>query len=96
MDERLSEEATVRRCPICGGTFEQRFVTFVADEATLLVEGVPAEVCKQCGEQVYSWSVAKVLEQLQLGALEPETYRQVPAFEFESARSHLRKQPASA
>ena len=43
----------VTRCHLCGGETERALVTaenWWGDELAL-VEGVPADVCQQCGEQ---------------------------------------------
>jgi YgiT-type zinc finger domain-containing protein len=86
MDERLQEEED-RRCWVCGGDYEPRVVTFCAayEDDAVIVEGVPAEACKQCGEETYSWETSEVLEAVQLGKLQPHFVKQVPAFNYQSA-----------
>lgn len=54
------------RCPICrhGGTQPGAVtVTLQRGEATIIVKGVPAEVCEDCGEYCLAEEVARrVLE----------------------------------
>ena len=44
------------KCSFCGGELKNTTVTFSyeEDETYILVEHVPAEVCSQCGEKLYT------------------------------------------
>lgn len=52
------------RCYRCGGAVEGREVRFSleTDRGLVLVDGVPANVCVQCGEQTFSSAVVQRLE----------------------------------
>ena len=53
-------------CPLCGGSKEKGTTTFTVElgEGVIVVRGVPAGVCSQCGEAWIPNDVAKKLEQL--------------------------------
>jgi YgiT-type zinc finger domain-containing protein len=51
------------RCPVCGGDKAPGSTTFTADwdEGVLVIRGVPALLCQQCGE---AWIQDQTAEQL--------------------------------
>jgi YgiT-type zinc finger domain-containing protein len=83
------------RCVFCGGEVEGRSVTFTYHEGDkcLLVENVPAEVCRQCGEETYAPDVADELLRLARGLAQgfardkfrPVRTVEVPVFSFRSS-----------
>lgn len=54
------------QCPTCGGKKEQGKTTFTVDtgESIIVVRGVPATVCNQCGDEWFEDSVAEKLESI--------------------------------
>lgn len=54
------------RCYRCGGAVVMRKVRFSleTDRGLVLIDGVPAEVCVQCGEQTFSIDVVQRLEEM--------------------------------
>ena len=54
------------RCRHCGGTLEDRSVTYAqpSDGRVTIVRNVPAEVCRQCGESLFSGKTAKHIQEL--------------------------------
>lgn len=54
------------RCYQCGGTTTERKVRFhlETDAAMVFVENVPARVCTQCGEEVFSMDVVEKLQRM--------------------------------
>ena len=60
------DSRTVTRCYLCGGETERQLVTAENwwGEAVSLVEGVPADVCQQCGETYFDAATCRVLDQL--------------------------------
>ena len=72
------------KCVFCGGKVEKKIVTFSHqdEEHCLFVEGVPAEVCKACGEKTYSPEVADKLLGLSKDKPKPSKTIQVPVYEF--------------
>ena len=53
-------------CFYCKGSLEHKLVNHIVDlgDTIIIVKGVPAEVCSQCGEVSYSNEVAKRLEEI--------------------------------
>ena len=60
----MTEET--RRCWRCGGAMAPGTVTYCysGTHGTVLFENVPAEVCGQCGESVYSGRVVDQIHQI--------------------------------
>jgi YgiT-type zinc finger domain-containing protein len=55
------------RCPYCGGRVTHgHLVTYTDDssEPVVIVRGVPAQVCRQCGEHFFDSDVAAQLSRL--------------------------------
>lgn len=57
------------KCWRCGGDVEERTVRFCVCDVSpvIMIQDVPAQVCKRCGEQVFSDSTTKVFEQIRDG-----------------------------
>jgi len=53
-------------CSFCGGTVEERVVSvdYRTKAGLVIIENVPAGVCRQCGEHYYTAEVAKAMERL--------------------------------
>ncbi len=54
------------RCPICGGEKAPGRTTYSAELGTgvVVVRNVPAETCKQCGEEWIGPDAARTIEQI--------------------------------
>ncbi len=52
-------------CEYCGGELQEKFVTLhrKVKGKYILVENVPAGVCKQCGTRYYAANVLKMIEE---------------------------------
>jgi YgiT-type zinc finger domain-containing protein len=71
-------------CDICGGTMVEQQVTYriELDDTLVVIENLPARVCLQCGETLYS---AETVEQLQGTAWQrknPLRVLETPVFDF--------------
>ncbi len=57
----------MKKCAICGGKTEHKIVDIPTElkDKFLIVTGVPADVCTQCGEIYYSIDVARELEKIE-------------------------------
>lgn len=75
------------KCAFCGGELKKKFVTFSYQdsESYILVEHVPAEVCSQCGERLYSPEVTDALLQFAKRQGEPVKLIEVPVYDFSEA-----------
>ena len=53
-------------CSFCGGSVEEQLVNvdYRTKAGLVIIENVPAGVCRQCGEQYYTAQVAKAMEKL--------------------------------
>lgn len=53
-------------CSFCGGSVEEQSVNvdYRTKAGLVIIENVPAGVCRQCGEQYYTAQVAKAMEKL--------------------------------
>jgi HTH-type transcriptional regulator / antitoxin MqsA len=72
-------------CHICGSTeFEQVFVdqVFTMNGNYVVVEHIPARVCKQCGEKVFSREVTEKVRKLLHGEQEPVRRVEVDVFDL--------------
>ncbi len=54
------------RCYFCGGKLVSGLATipFVVGSSVVVIKGVPAEVCGQCGEALMSSEVAAIVDHL--------------------------------
>jgi YgiT-type zinc finger domain-containing protein len=70
------------RCPVCGGTEEATRVTFTAtiEGSLLTIEEVPALVCRQCGEEMFSAGTMKRIEALLAAHPRPARVAEVPVY----------------
>ncbi len=52
-------------CFMCKGNLEEKKVNYVVDlEKTIIIKGVPAKVCTQCGEQYFDDETAENIEKI--------------------------------
>lgn len=51
---------------MCKGTLEEKKVNYIVDleETIIIIKGVPAKVCKQCGEQYFDDKTSENIEAL--------------------------------
>ena len=83
-----TDEVLSLRCSSCGSTnvhASRVRSAFWHDERLVVVEGIPALVCDQCGEQFYDDATAIGLDLLRGGGFPPENARraiEVPVFEY--------------
>jgi YgiT-type zinc finger domain-containing protein len=72
-------------CSFCDGELEERLVQheYRWEGKLFLFEGVPARVCRQCGEMYFDAQVIKAMERAVLNRLRPERMLQVPVYSYE-------------
>lgn len=53
-------------CFMCKGNLEEKKVNYVVDleETIIIIKGVPAKVCGQCGEQYFDDEIAENIEKM--------------------------------
>jgi YgiT-type zinc finger domain-containing protein len=83
MDNSMKENTL---CATCGSTTEANTVTYehTIGDRHVLVTGVPAYVCTQCGNSNFDFAVAVQLEKL-LDDGSPVRTVQTPVYEFLAA-----------
>ena len=71
-------------CAFCGGELKKTTVTFSyeEDDTYIFVEHVPAEVCPQCGEKLYTSEVTEALLKIAGRPIKPAKFIQVPVYDF--------------
>lgn len=53
-------------CFMCKGILEEKKVNYIVDleETIIIIKGVPAKVCKQCGEQYFDDKTSENIERI--------------------------------
>ena len=77
------------KCRTCGGTFEEEQITYpqkFGDNIAIL-ENVPAEVCKQCGDELFHVDVVKKIEQLLWSGTAPVRIAHIPVYSLAEGQS---------
>ena len=72
-------------CHVCGShEAEQKLITetFTVRGETVLVEHIPANVCKQCGEVMFDLSIAEHIRELLNDRRIPTRRVSIPVYEF--------------
>lgn len=54
------------KCFMCNGELEEQKVNYVVDlkDAIIIIKGVPAKVCLQCGEQYFEDKTSENIERI--------------------------------
>ena len=52
---KINKEGKIMNCFMCKGNLEEKKVNYVVDleDTIIIIKGVPAKVCTQCGEQYF-------------------------------------------
>jgi YgiT-type zinc finger domain-containing protein len=66
------------------GTYEARRVRFVSQAGGQVVafDNVPAEVCRQCGEQIFSAKTVQAMEERRAGGTTPTKMIDTPVYDL--------------
>jgi HTH-type transcriptional regulator / antitoxin MqsA len=72
------------KCDICGSPMIEEMVTYTIqlDGKLVVVEHVPAKVCTQCGERLYSPETVERLQTTVWEQRSPSRMLQTPVFDF--------------
>ena len=73
-------------CDICRGRVTDQRVTFTVelDDRLVVVENVPAKVCGQCGERLFSPDTVEKLQKTAWERNNPVRVIETPVFDFNS------------
>lgn len=79
------------KCPFCGkGTYQDiGRLTLTVNDRLVIIEDVPALVCKGCMEQFFGEDILAKVERLRgdgLSAAKPKEIVQVPVYSWEELR----------
>ena len=74
----------MKKCPICGGVMENKKITYPQEYKgrIVILENVPAEVCRQCGEVLLKPDVLKKVQELVWSETKPKRTAQVPVYDL--------------
>ena len=72
------------KCDVCGSSMNEQMVTYTIqlEEKLVLVEHVPAKVCDQCGERLFSPDTVERLQKTVWEQRSPSRMLQTPVFDF--------------
>lgn len=74
------------KCHICGGRINQKIVSVENwwGEVFTIIEGVPALVCENCGEQYFDAETSLMLDKMRRKQIEinPKRVIRVPVYEY--------------
>jgi len=72
------------KCDLCGAPMVEQEVTYILeiDRKLIVVEHVPARVCPQCGEKLFSPETVERLQKTIWDQKEPTRVIQTPVFDF--------------
>lgn len=76
-------------CPYCGGNCKTQEITLPlrrGNSAYTIVQGIPAEVCQECGEPLFSLSTTRALFQILHEKAMPEAFLPVPLYHFQDRK----------
>ncbi|MBI2305277.1 MAG: type II toxin-antitoxin system MqsA family antitoxin [Chloroflexi bacterium] len=74
----------MKRCPLCGGELEERTITHPQEykERIIILENVPAEVCRQCGEVLLRPDVLERVQEVVWSDTAPKRMTSVPVYDL--------------
>ena len=74
-------------CDLCGTPLVEQEVTYAIelDGKWIIIEHVPAKVCPQCGEKLFSPDTVERLQQIVWGQKRPHRIVETPVFDFASS-----------
>ena len=74
------------KCDLCGGKVEKKLVgyTLFYEGHWIIVENVPAKVCRQCGEKLFDPKVVERLQRIIWNKQMPQKKIKTPVFNLSS------------
>lgn len=79
-----NKDENLKKCPLCGGGLENKRITHAQQYQgrIVILENVPAEVCRQCGEVLLRPGVLDRLQDLVWAEGTPKRTAQVPVYDL--------------
>ncbi len=83
-DVKQTTDQEGRKCPMCGGRLEAKNITHPQyyEGKVVILENVPAEVCRQCGEVLLSPDVAGRFQEAVWSGKSATRTAQVPVYDL--------------
>lgn len=80
------KSANDQRCDLCGGPIQEQRVTYSIEfEGRLhIIERVPARVCLQCGERLFSPETVEKIQNAIWHGQKPKKFARLPILDFVS------------
>jgi HTH-type transcriptional regulator/antitoxin MqsA len=74
----------MKKCPLCGGELEVKTVTHPQEYEgkIIILENVPAEVCRQCGEVLIRPDVLEKMQQVVWSETAPGRTASIPVYDL--------------
>jgi len=74
----------MKKCPLCGGELEVKTVTHPQEYEgkIIILENVPAEVCRQCGEVLIRPDVLEKMQQVVWSEAAPRRTAHIPVYDL--------------
>lgn len=74
----------MRRCPLCGGELQEKTITHPQEYKgkVVILENVPAEVCRQCGEVLLRPDVLERVQEVVWSEVAPKRTASVPVYDL--------------
>jgi len=74
----------MRRCPLCGGELEEKTITHPQEYKgrIIILENVPAKVCRQCGEVLLGPDVLERVQSVVWAEATPRRTTRVPVYDL--------------
>ncbi len=83
-----SVRALAQTCQVCGGVCERQLITFTLRKSQVgfaVVRNVPAEVCQNCGESVFTLKTTGQLMSAIHSDRTPDEVALIPIYDFAPA-----------
>ena len=80
-------------CSRCGGQMDTQRVTFCVPAARpqpIIIEDVPAMVCRRCGDEVFSDAVTETFERIRDGGMQPNGQVYSSVYEYQRLIARVR------
>ena len=80
--DRLEEKKMIDTCCFCQGTVESRRIRHIREwgDKIFILENVPAEVCRQCGEKYFDPDTVRKMDAIVTAAPGSQRHDQVPVY----------------
>ena len=74
----------MKKCPLCGGELQAKMVTHPQEYEgrIIILENVPAEVCRQCGEVLIRPDVLEKMQQVVWSEATPRRTACIPVYDL--------------